>query len=176
MQFSHALIGIAAAALALSGSGPAAGRGPVPAPHLAETSFAALTQPLPYPYNEAGNADSDVDAARSRAKAAHKLLLIDMGGNWCGDCRVLAGTMALPDLAPFITRHFEVVTVDVGRFSKNMAVAQRFGAKRPAGVPALLIVDPVSGALLDKGHTEALADARAMSPQALADWLTHWLR
>lgn len=164
-------------ALALTAvSGAAAVRATTQAPHLAETSFAALPQPLPYPYNETANAGSDVDTALARAKAAHKLLLIDMGGNWCGDCRVLAGTMALPDLAPFIARHFEVVMVDVGRFSKNMDVARRFGATRPTGVPALLIVDPASGKLLDQGHVEALADARAMTPQALADWLAQWLK
>jgi thiol-disulfide isomerase/thioredoxin len=171
MRFSYAMIGMGAAVMALSSAGFGA-----PAPHLGETSFAALAQPLPYPYDEAAHADSDVDAALSRAKAAHKLLLIDMGGNWCGDCRVLAGTLALPDLAPFVARHFVVVTVDVGRFSKNMDVARRFGARRPAGVPAVLIVDPASGALLDQGHTEALADARSMSPQALADWLAQWLK
>ena len=167
-------ITVVTAALALAGSASAAMA--ASAPHLAEPSFAALAQPLPYPYDEAGNATGDIDAALGRAKAAHKLLLIDMGGNWCGDCRVLAGTMALPDLAPFVARHFEVVMVDVGRFSKNMDVARRFGARRPAGVPALLIVDPASGALLDNGHTEALADARSMNPQALADWLAQWVR
>ncbi len=171
MRFTKAPFAFATTAFAISAAHAGA-----PSPHLAEASFAALAQPLPYPYNEAGNAHADVDAALSRAKAAHKLLLIDMGGNWCGDCRVLAGTLALPDLAPFVARHFEVVTVDVGRFSKNMDVAQRFGAKRPAGVPAVLIVDPASGRLLDQGHTEALADARSMSPQALADWLALWAR
>jgi thiol-disulfide isomerase/thioredoxin len=171
MRFLQAMIGVAAAALTITGTA----HGGEPAPHLAESSFAKLAQPLPYPYDEAANAGAAVDAALGRAKAAHKLLLIDMGGNWCGDCRILAGTMALPDLAPFIARHFVVVPVDVGRFSKNMDVAQRFGAKRPTGVPALLIVDPRSGALLDQGHTEALADARSMNPQALADWLASWL-
>ncbi len=171
MRFSYAKMGLGAVVLAMSSAGFGA-----PSPHLGEASFAALAQPLPYPYDEAGNASADVDAALARAKAAHKLLLIDMGGNWCGDCRVLAGTLALPDLAPFVARHFVVVTVDVGRFSKNMDVAKRFGAKRPAGVPAVLIVDPASGALLDQGHTEALADARSMSPQALADWLAQWVR
>ena len=147
-----------------------------PAPHLAEPSFAALAQPLPKPYDEGADATAAVAAAQARAKAAHKLLLIDMGGNWCPDCRILAGTLALPDLAPWVARHFEVVTVDVGRFTKNMDVATRFGAAAPKGVPAVLVVDPQSGHLIDAGHTEALADARSMNPQALADWLAQWVK
>ena len=146
------------------------------APHLTETSFAQLAQPLPKPYDEAGDATRDVDAAMARAKAAHKLLLIDMGGNWCPDCRVLAGTLALPDLTPWVHAHFEVVTVDVGHFTKNMDIATRFGAQAPHGVPAVLVIDPRSGKLIDEGHTVALSDARSMSPQALADWLAQWTR
>ena len=145
------------------------------APSLAETSFAALSQPLPRPYDETADAPHDVDAAVTSAREHHKLLLIDMGGNWCGDCRVLAGTMALPDLAPWVAAHFAVVTVDVGRFTKNMDIARRFGAPAPTGVPALLVVDPKSRRLIDAGHTIALADARSMSPQALADWLAQWV-
>jgi len=152
---------------------PALGR---PAPHLAEASFAALAQPLPNPYDEHADATADVDAALATAKAAHKLLLIDLGGNWCGDCRVLAGTMALADLAPWIAAHYQVVTVDVGRFSKNMEIATRFGARPPKGVPAVLIIEPKTQKLRNAGHTEALADARHMSPQALADWLAQWTR
>ena len=146
------------------------------APHLAETSFAQLAQPLPKPYDEAGDATRDVDAALARAKAAHKLLLIDMGGNWCPDCRILAGTIELPDLAPWVHAHFEVVTVDVGRFTKNMDIATRFGADAPHGVPAVLVVDPRNGKLIDAGHIVALSDARSMSPQALADWLAQWVK
>jgi len=175
MRISYATIGAASAALAFSAACLGAAR-VEPAPHLAETSFAALAQPLPYPYDEAGDATSAVDAALGRAKAAHKLLLIDMGGNWCGDCRVLAGTMELPDLAPFVARHYEVVLVDVGRFTKNMDIAKRFGASAPRGVPAVLVIDPRTGKLIDNGRTENLADARSMTPQVLADWLAQWVK
>ena len=138
-------------------------------------SFAQLATPLPYPYDEAGNANAAVAAAKARALAQHKLLLIDLGGNWCGDCRVLAGTMNLPELKAFDEAHYVEVTVDVGRFDKNLQIPARYGiTKRLEGVPSLLIVDPRTDRLLDAGHTAALADARNMTPQALADWLAQW--
>jgi hypothetical protein len=37
-----------------------------------------------------------------------------------------------------------------------------------------LIVDPASDRLLDRGQVAALASARDMTPQALADWLAQW--
>ncbi len=143
-------------------------------------SFAELKAPLPYPYDPQGDADpqavnAKVERARLQALREHKLLLIDMGGNWCGDCRILAGTMDLPAIKAFVDAHYVEVTVDSGRhMDQNLQVAARYGVPRLAGVPSLFIVDPKSRRLLDAGHTPALADARHMSPQGLADWLAQW--
>jgi thiol-disulfide isomerase/thioredoxin len=148
-----------------------------PAPRMSIVSFAQLRTPLPYPYDEKADADAVVAAARAKALASHRLLMIDLGGNWCPDCRILAGTIELPELKAFVDAHYVVVTVDVGRFDKNLQIPARYGiTRRLEGVPALLIVDPRTDRLLDAGHIAALADARHMSPQALADWLAQWTR
>jgi thiol-disulfide isomerase/thioredoxin len=167
----RALAAMFAAGLLVSPLGASA----APAPRVSITSFAQLATPLPHPYDETANADAAVAKARARARAHHKLLLIDLGGNWCGDCLVLAGTMALPEVRAFVEAHYEVVTVDVGRFDRNLQIPAHYGiTKRLEGVPALLIVDPVHDRLLDGGHVAALADARSMTPQSLADWLAQW--
>jgi thiol-disulfide isomerase/thioredoxin len=148
-----------------------------PAPKVGIASFADLQTPLPYPYDEAANADAVVAAAKARARRAHKLLLIDLGGNWCADCRILAGTMNLPELKAFVDAHYVLVTVDVGNFDKNLQIPAHYGiTQRLEGVPSLLVVDPRTDALLDRGHISALEDARHMTPQALADWLAEWTR
>jgi thiol-disulfide isomerase/thioredoxin len=165
-----------AAALAFSlAAGLAAAASAAPAPQVGIASFAQLATPLPYPYDEHADADAAVAAAKARARAHHKLLLIDLGGNWCGDCRVLAGTMERPEVKAFVDAHYEVVTVDVGRFDKNLQIPAHYGIRnRLEGVPSLLIVDPRDDRLIDQGHVAALADARSMTPQALADWLAQW--
>ena len=147
------------------------------APKVAEASFAALPQPLPLPYNETADAHKDVAEAIARAKKAHKLVLIDLGGNWCPDCRIFAGTIALPDVAPWVKKHFEVVTVDVGRYTKNLDIGAAYGIDRPAGVPALFVVDPKTNKLINPtASVTALRDARSQTPQALADWLAQWVK
>ena len=145
------------------------------APRVAARSFDQLAKPLPLPYDEAADADRAVADARAHAIKEHRRLLIDLGGNWCLDCRLLAGTIQLPDLAAYVRRHYEVVTVDVGRFTKNAQIPARYGITgRLAGVPAVLVVDPRSDRLINKGHETALSDARSLTPQALADWLARW--
>jgi thiol-disulfide isomerase/thioredoxin len=164
-----------AAALALAIAAPAMAA--VPAPHVRAQGFEQLVKPLPLPYDENADALAAVDRARAKAKASHKLLLVDLGGNWCLDCRVLAGVMDLPEVSTFVRRRFEVVTVDIGRFDKNLAVPARYGiTQRMEGVPSVLIVDPRTNRLINAGRTAALADARSMTPQALADWLAQWAR
>ncbi|MEI9890287.1 MAG: thioredoxin domain-containing protein [Caulobacteraceae bacterium] len=105
--------------------------------------------------------------ARAAAKARHKLLLIDLGGNWCPDCRVLAGTVELPEIKAFVDQHYEVVTVDVGRFNHNLQVPAKYGFNtRLKGVPTLLVVDPKTNKLLNPDDVFALSSAGSMSPQA----------
>lgn len=149
-------------------------------PRADVADFTLLKTPLPLPYDPQADADAHaVDAkvavAKARALAAHKLLLIDMGGNWCPDCRILAGTMELPRIKRFVDAHYVEVTVDAGRhMDQNGQVAARYGVSKLAGVPSVFVVDPASDTLVDAGHTSALADARHMSPQGLADWLAQW--
>ena len=165
----------AAVALAIAIAAPAAA---APAPKVSIADYAQLKTPLPYPYDEKADASAAVDRALARAKANHKLVLIDLGGNWCGDCRILAATMDLPEMKAFLNRHYEVVSVDVGRFDRNLQVPARYGiTERLEGVPALLVVDPRTGKqLVGRAQVAALADARHMTPQALADWLAQWTR
>lgn len=164
-----AAIAAAAALAALPGIAGAAPR----APRVSAASFEQVAKP--FPYDENANADQQVAAAKARALRSHKRLLIDLGGNWCLDCRLLAGTIELPELKAFMARHFEIVTVDVGRFTKNGQIPAHYGITgRLAGVPAVLIVDPRTDRLVNNGRETALSDARSMTPQALADWLAQW--
>jgi len=171
----------AGAVLALALAGPVAAA-PAKAPKVSIASFTQLKTPLPYPYDETADADAiatsaKVAAANTKAKAAGKLLLIDLGGNWCGDCRILAATMDLPEFKTFVHRHYETVEVDVGRLDKNLQVPAKYGiTDRLEGVPSLLIVDPRTGKLINAGRTANLSDARHMTPQALADYLAQWTR
>ena len=129
---------------------------------------------LMQPYDEAANADAAVAAAFARAKKSRKRVLIDMGGNWCVDCIVLANFVELPAVKRFVAAHYEWVAVDVGRFNKNLQIPARFGiTKRLVGVPTLLVVTP-DGKQLNQNDVFAVSEARSMTPQALADYLAKY--
>jgi thiol-disulfide isomerase/thioredoxin len=127
------------------------------------------------PYDEKADADAQVAAAFVRAKQNGKLVLIDFGGNWCPDCVILANILRLPEMQPFMAAHYEVVSVDIGRFDKNLQIPARLGIdkKQIVGVPAVLVVTP-DGKVINSDKFTMLDNARAMTPQAIADWLGRW--
>ena len=95
------------------------------APRLTVASVNQLPQPLPLPYHTV-NAKAEVAAARARAAKSGKRLLIDLGGNWCADCRILASVFELPQFRGFVAKHFELVTVDIGRFDQNLDIQAHY--------------------------------------------------
>jgi thiol-disulfide isomerase/thioredoxin len=146
------------------------------APKVSIASLADLPVVERTPYDPDANATASVDAAFAHAKKNGKRVLIDLGGNWCPDCIVLANLMQLPELKPFLAAHFEIVSVDVGRFDKNLQIPARFGiTQRLEGVPSVIVAEP-DGKLVNPGRIAALADARHMTPQAIADWLAQWAK
>lgn len=167
----HLRLAVFAGLSLLSGSALAA-----PAPRLAITSMADLPVVEKKPFQEDADAAAAVNAALARAKKNGKLVLIELGGNWCPDCVVLANVMRLPQMQSFLAAHYEVVSVDVGRFNKNQSIPAQFGiAGRLGAVPAVIVSD-AGGNLLNKDDLLALGDARTMTPQAVADWLAKWTK
>ncbi|MGA0603545.1 thioredoxin family protein [Caulobacter sp. KR2-114] len=164
---------VLAAGAMLLAAGP--GAQAAPAPHVSIASLKQLPTPLPYPYDVDADAEAAVKAALARARVGHKRVLLDLGGNWCADCRILAAVLQLPEIAAFMKAHYEVVTVDVGRYDRNMQIPARYGLARLPGAPTVLVLDE-HGRLINAGHESALTDARSMTPQALADWLASWTK
>ena len=164
-----------AVALALSTIAAPAMAAPVHIPVHIRT-IAELPIVTMHPYDENANGDAAVAAAFARAAKSGKRVFIDFGGNWCGDCVVLANFLELPEVKPVMAAHFEFVSVDVGRENKNLQIPARFGVDLKGGVPTVLIVEPDGKTIVDSGHIAALEDARHMTPQGLADWLTMWIK
>lgn len=146
------------------------------APRIHIASLKELPTPLPFPYDERADADAQVKAAFERARKNGKRVLIDLGGNWCADCRILDGVMELPEMKPFMAAHYEMVSVDVGRFNKNLQIPARWGlGKLEKGVPTIIIAD-ADGKAVNISNAADLESARSMTPQGIADWLARWAK
>jgi thiol-disulfide isomerase/thioredoxin len=170
MTMTNRRVVLAAAWLAISTGATSA----APPPKVGITDLEKLPIVISKPYDPSADADAALNAAFARARTSGKRVLIDLGGNWCPDCIILSNIMSLPEVAPFIAAHYEVVMVDVGRFNRNLQIPARFGVtRRMEGVPYVLITDP-DGKLLNAGNAASLDEARTMQPQAIVDLLASW--
>jgi len=131
---------------------------------LATAAWAA-----PLPYDEAADAKADVKRTLSEAKKSNMPVLVIFGANWCEDCRALDKALKTGKNAELVNREFKVVKVDVGRFDKNLDVAEAYGNPIKKGIPGAAVLSP-DGSVLYLTKLGELADARHMSETGIYDF------
>ena len=84
-------------------SAPAAGQSAAPTPFISQ-----------HIYSETANPTADIAAALKKARAEHKRVILDFGGDWCGDCQVLDIYFHQSPNAELLAKHFVLVHVYIG--------------------------------------------------------------
>lgn len=92
-------------------------------------------------YDESADAHQQIAQAEKQARAEHKHILLEFGGNWCGDCQLLNIYYHQQPNADLISKYYIVVPIDIGHIDKNLDVAARYHAPIAHGVPSLAIID-----------------------------------
>ena len=118
-------------------------------------------------------AQTELTAALHRAAREHKRVLVDFGGNWCADCKVLDYYLHQPENAALLAKNYELVDVNIGEYDRNLALAERFGIPLKRGVQAVAVLDG-HGKLLysqKQGEFEAM---RRVDPAAVTQFLMRW--
>jgi hypothetical protein len=106
---------------------------------------------------------ADLAAKMEGARESHKQLLVVMGGNWCHDSRALASRLFTEPLSTIIDEHYETLFVDVGYLEKGRDVITSLGIPVYYATPTVLIVDPVSGEVVNAQNRHQWAEAASIS-------------
>ena len=85
-------------------------------------------------------AKADLAAALKTAAATHRRILLDFGGNWCGDCQVLDFYFNDIRNKPLLDANFVLVHINVGHMDANLDLAEKYGVPLKKGVPALAVL------------------------------------
>lgn len=92
-------------------------------------------------YSDTADAKEEIRQALLKAAAEHKRVILDFGGNWCGDCQVLNIYFHDPGNARLLSTNYVLVDVNVGQYDKNLDLAKKYGIPLNKGVPALVVLD-----------------------------------
>lgn len=133
----------------------------------------AVLAATPEIYSDTADAHADLKAALARAAHEHKRVILDFGGNWCGDCQVLDLYFHDPANAALLERSFVMVHVNIGRYDRNLDLAKRYQIPLEKGVPALAILDS-RGRLLYSQRQGEFEAMRRMDVSAVTTFLNQW--
>jgi thiol:disulfide interchange protein len=121
-------------------------------------------------YSETSDATADIAAALTQARREHKRVLLDFGGNWCGDCQVLDIYYHQSPNAELLAKNFVLVHINIGHMDKNVDLAKKYNVPITKGVPALAIID-AHGKLL---YAEQPKEFERATPEEITAFLKRW--
>ncbi len=124
-------------------------------------------------YSETANPATDIAAALKKARAEHKRVLLDFGGDWCGDCQVLDIYFRQSPNVDILAKHFVLVHIYIGHMDRNLDVPKRYEIPINKGVPALAVLD-AHGKLLYSQKTGQFENMRNMSSSSVSEFLNQW--
>ena len=141
-------------------------RAPVSTPVTEEPGRAVI-------YPAGAQAEADIAAALAQAAREKKRVLLDFGGNWCGDCQVLEIYFHDPANRSLLAANYVLVPVNIGRYDENLNIAARYGVPVSKGVPALAVLEP-SGRVVYSQRNGEFEAMRKMDSASVTAFLLQW--
>ena len=124
-------------------------------------------------YPAPARAKADLAAALKTAAATHKRIILDFGGNWCGDCLVLDIYFHNAQNLPILESNFVLVHVNIGMTDANLDIARQYDVPLDKGVPALAVLSE-TGKLLFSQKTGQFEAMSRMQPSTVTQFLVQW--
>lgn len=124
-------------------------------------------------YPDPSFAKADLAAALKKAAAEHKRVLVDFGGNWCGDCQVLDIYFHNAQNLPLLEANYVLVDINIGHMDANLDIAERYQVPLGRGVPALAVLSD-KGKLLYSQRSGEFEAMRRMQSSTVTSFLVQW--
>ena len=124
-------------------------------------------------YPDPAQARADLAAALKTAAATHKRILLDFGGNWCGDCQVLDIYFHDPANRSILDANFVLVHINIGMTDANLELAKKYEVPLDKGVPALAVLSE-NGKLLYSQKGGEFEAMRRMQSSSVTSFLVQW--
>ena len=129
-------------------------------------------------YDPQADGAAQVAGALKEARSGHKVVLLDLGANWCSWCHALHRLFTTdPAVAAALDRDFVVVMIDVNTrhgVKRNADLNLKYGDPVRLGLPVLVVLDADGRQLTtqDSGELENGKDAH--DPAKVLAFLRQW--
>lgn len=144
--------------------------GPIPAHPQTNPEHAAFYVVADYGVDR--DPAEDLKMAVVRAQTEGKRILVQVGGPWCGWCRILDGFIHdHPSIFEKLEAGFLIMKVNWSRENKNESFLGQY--PRIPGYPHIYVLEK-DGSFLHSQDTVELEEGRSYNEQAILDFLDRW--
>ncbi len=125
-------------------------------------------------YNPEADAKKDIENAVVQAKANDKHILIQIGGNWCGWCKLFHDlTTTDEELKAYIAENFEVVHLNYSKENQNLDVLETLEFPQRFGFPVFVVLDG-NGKRIHTQSSGYLEEGKGHSKKLVMEFLQSW--
>ena len=125
-------------------------------------------------YNPEADAKKDLIEATQKATAENKHILIQVGGNWCGWCKLFHDlTTTDPEIKSFIEENYIVYNLNYSKENQNLDVLKSLDFPQRFGFPVFVILDKEGNRI----HTQSsayLEEGKGHSQKLVLEFLKQW--
>ena len=125
-------------------------------------------------YHPEADAKKDIENAVTKAKQEHKHVFIQIGGNWCGWCKMFYElTSTDEELKKYIAENYEVVHVNYSKENPNLEVLKELDFPQRFGFPVFVILDE-NGKRIHTQNSGYLEEGKGHSQKKVMEFLQQW--
>lgn len=125
-------------------------------------------------YNPQTDAKAEIASAVKKAKKENKHVFIQIGGNWCGWCKLFHEiTTTDEDLKNYIAENYEVVHVNYSKENQNTEVLASLEFPQRFGFPVFVILDG-NGKRIHTQSSGYLEEGKGHSKKKILEFLQQW--
>lgn len=125
-------------------------------------------------YNPNANAEKDIAAAVRKAKAEHKFLLIQAGGNWCSWCKLFNKTVTEDtELDSTLNANFIVYHLNYSPENMNRDAFAKLGYPQRFGFPVIIVLDD-KGSRIHTQNSEYLEEGKGYNKEKVLEFFQNW--
>ncbi|MBV9962902.1 MAG: thioredoxin family protein [Parafilimonas sp.] len=125
-------------------------------------------------YNVKDDAEKEIALAVKKAKAEHKFVLLQGGGNWCSWCKRFSITVANDaKLDSIVNADFVVYHLNYSEENKNEKLYAKYGYPQRFGFPVFIILDE-NGNRIHTQNSEYLEEGKSYNHDKIAEFFESW--
>lgn len=125
-------------------------------------------------YHPEENAVEGIDNAVKKAKAEHKNVFVQIGGNWCIWCaRFYEFSQNDPQIDSTFKANYVVYHLNYSKENKNLPVLAKLGYPQRFGFPVFVILNE-KGERLHTQNSGYLEEGKGYSKEKILDFLKGW--